>query len=103
MGQNVSAQEMNAEGGLNNGENVCDLHPTFLKHARKTFEGHPKPNSKRIKSDQHVPMSFGLMRTRLGKPEPVTVKILIDTGSSKSSVEESLYGKLQMKDDKTTE
>ena len=48
---------------------------------RRTLAGHNPPRKKQ-KLDQTCPITFGKVRTRLGKPKPVTVKILFDTGAS---------------------
>ena len=59
-------------------------------------------HKKKIKITQLIPMSFGMLNTRLGKPEPVSVKILWDSRASSTLVAEPLCSKLRVKKDTTT-
>ena len=65
------------------------------------FNDHAKP-TKKTKQVQLMPISFGMIRTCLSKPEPVTVRILFDSGASKTLVKESFCTKLRTKESTTT-
>ena len=79
----------------------CDLYTTALKQTREMFNDHANP-TKKTKQVQLMPISFGMIRTCLGKPEPVTVRILFDSGASKTLVKESFCTKLHTKESTTT-
>ena len=86
----------------NDERKVFEVHTTGLKQARKTFDDHPNPTPKRNKAEYLIPMIFGMMRTHLGKPELVTVKMLCDTGATSTSVDEKKGKHLRTKKDSTT-
>ena len=54
---------------------------------RSTLAGHA--SSKRQKVEHTMPITFGRIQTSPGKPKPATIKVLIDTGASKTIVKTS--------------
>ena len=72
-----------------------------MKQAQQTFDDHPK-STKRNKSIHYIPMSFGMLNIRTGKPKAVSVKILFDSGATKTLVKESFCSKLRTKSKETT-
>ena len=71
-----------------------------LYSIRSTLLGHPP--KKRRKMEQLVPIVFGRMRTRLGNPKPVDIRILLDSGASSSIVRQDLVKKLRLQKDSST-
>ena len=49
-----------------------------------------------------MPITFGRIRTSMGKPKPATIKILVDTGSSKTIVTAQFVQKLRSYEEKET-
>jgi hypothetical protein len=50
-----------------------------------TLAGHSS-SPKRQKTEHTMPITFGRIRTSMGRPKPATIKILIDFGASKTMV-----------------
>ena len=61
-----------------------------------------QPNQKKRKTEHSCPMIFGVMRTSLGKPKTAEVRILCDSGASKSIIKSDLVKKLRVKRDSHT-
>ena len=59
--------------------------------------GRKKP--KRIKAEHLKPMAFVRLNTRRGKPKPVTIRALIDSGAGGTMVAKRFVEKLKMKRD----
>ena len=58
--------------------------------------------NKRQKLTHLSPVTFGLLNYRLGTPKYKDVKILFDTGASKSIIRTDKVSKLRLKTDTTT-
>lgn len=69
---------------------------------RRTLAGHSPPRKKQ-KLDQTCPITFGKVRTHLGKPKPVTIKILFDTGASATIGQYEALKNLRLKREAGTE
>ena len=61
-----------------------------------------RKKNKRQKTTHLSPVTFGLLNYRLGAPKYKDIKILFDTGASKSIIKADKVGKLQLKEDTTT-
>ena len=68
---------------------------------RRTLAGH-SPRKKQ-KLDQTCPITFGKVRTRLGKPNPVTIKILFDSGASATIGQYEVLKHLRLRKETKTE
>jgi hypothetical protein len=62
---------------------------------------HDKNPAKRQKHDHLAPITFGRVQTTLGKPKTNGIKILLDTGSTKTHIKKEYVKKLRLKKDKT--
>ena len=61
---------------------------------RSTLAGQP-PLKKRLKREHNVPIVFARLRTSLGKPKPVWIRILLDSGASGCIINKKLVKKLR--------
>jgi hypothetical protein len=70
---------------------------------RSTLAGHKRDNNgqERVQNDL-VPILFARIRTRLGKPKPQTIRILLDSGASASIFNIKYLNKLRLKRNQTT-
>jgi hypothetical protein len=65
---------------------------------RSTLAGHKRSSNgqEKVQSDL-VPILFARIRTRLGKPKPQTIRILLDSGASASIFNIKYLNKLRLK------
>ena len=70
---------------------------------RSTLAGHKRSNNgqEKVQNDL-VPIVFARIRTRLGKPKPQTIRILLDSGASASIFNIKFLNKLHLKRNQTT-
>ena len=70
---------------------------------RSTLAGHKRSSNgqEKVQSDL-VPILFARIRTRLGKPKPQTIRILLDSGASASIFNIKYLNKLRLKHNQTT-
>jgi hypothetical protein len=58
---------------------------------------------KKVKTTNMKPIAFVRFNTKLGKPKPITIKVLLDSGASESVIVEKHCKNLRVKkDDKST-
>jgi hypothetical protein len=72
------------------------LNISFL---RRNFAARTSNLVKRQKTDHVAPISFGRLQTTLGQAKTEGIRILFDTGSSKSHVKRQCIKKLRLKRD----
>ncbi len=63
-----------------------------------------QPQKKKVKTTNIKPIAFVRFNTKLGKPKPITIKVLLDSGASESVIKEKHCKNLRVKKDskKTT-
>ena len=92
--EHIVHESYNFNDNKNSSLDQC-LNDSFtLFHTRKD---HPKINKKDL-----VPYTTATVNTSLGKPRPVNVRVLLDSGGSATIMRKSLARKLRVKQDKKT-
>lgn len=92
-GRDVAAETLNDLDKCLN-ESLYSIHDRLI--------GHPR-SPKRQKIDHLAPIAFATMRTRKGKPKPKILKVLLDSGASKSIISSKHTKKLKsIKDEERT-
>ncbi len=80
--------------------NTLDQSITESAYSIRSILTRPPKKKQRLTPEQLCPLSFGEMRTHLGKPKPHPIRILFNSGASKSILFKGLVKKLRLK--KTT-
>mgnify|MGYP000411856084 FL=1 len=58
-----------------------------------------QPQKKKVKTTNIKPIAFVRFNTKLGKPKPITIKVLLDSGASESVIREEHCKNLRVKKD----